>query len=102
MDYCNPFRLETIPVLEKAKELFPESDKPYYYLGWNTWLYTKNYDGAAECYANAGKLAPEKALYLEEQEHVLEAKAEAKKCFQTSLDLKNDNLWSKFMLETLK
>ena len=29
-------------------------------------------------------------------------KAEAQKCFQTSLDLKNDNLWSKFMLETLK
>ena len=29
-------------------------------------------------------------------------KAEAQNCFQTSLDLKNDNLWSKFMLETLK
>ena len=28
-------------------------------------------------------------------------KAEAQKCFQTSLDLKNDNLWSKFMLKTL-
>jgi hypothetical protein len=28
-------------------------------------------------------------------------KEEAKKCFQTSLDLKNDNLWSKFMLSTL-
>lgn len=110
VDYCNPFRLETIPVLEKAKELFPESDKPYYYLGcllynkqqdaaaqqwrrcvelnprmdlawrnlgWYNWLYTKNYDEAAECYAKAVELAPEKALYLEEQEHVLEAKGEA-------------------------
>ena len=29
-------------------------------------------------------------------------KAQAQKCFQISLELKNDNLWSKFMLETLK
>ena len=29
-------------------------------------------------------------------------KAQAQNCFQTSLDLKNDNLWSKFMLSTLK
>lgn len=110
VDYCNPFRLETIPVLEKAKELFPESDKPYYYLGcllynkqqdaaadqwkrcvelnpqmdlawrnlgWYNWLYTKNYDEAAKCYAKAVAIAPDKALYLEEQEHVLEAKGEA-------------------------
>jgi tetratricopeptide (TPR) repeat protein len=45
VDYCNPFRLETIPVLEKAKELFPESDKPYYYLG--CLLYNKQQDAAA-------------------------------------------------------
>ena len=110
VDYCNPFRLETIPVLEKAKELFPESDKPYYYLGcllynkqqdaaaaqwkrcvelnpqmdlawrnlgWYNWLYTKNYDEAAQCYAKAVAIAPDKALYLEEQEHVLEAKGES-------------------------
>ena len=110
VDYCNPFRLETIPVLEKAKEYFPQSDKPYYYLGcllynkqqdaaaaqwkrcvelnpqmdlawrnlgWYNWLYTKNYDEAAECYAKAVAIAPDKALYLEEQEHVLEAKGEA-------------------------
>ena len=110
VDYCNPFRLETIPVLEKAKEYFPQSDKPYYYLGcllynkqqdaaaeqwkkcvelnpqmdlawrnlgWYNWLYTKNYDEAANCYAKAVAIAPDKALYLEEQEHVLEAKGEA-------------------------
>ena len=110
VDYCNPFRLETIPVLEKAKEYFPESDKPYYYLGcllynkqqdaaaeqwtkcvelnpqmdlawrnlgWYNWLYTKNYDEAANCYAKAVAIAPDKALYLEEQEHVLEAKGES-------------------------
>jgi tetratricopeptide (TPR) repeat protein len=29
-------------------------------------------------------------------------KAKAQKCFETSLELKNDNLWSKFMLSTLK
>ena len=39
-----------------------------------------------------------KGLALEK----LGRKAEAQKCFQTSLDLKNDNLWSKFMLETMK
>lgn len=32
-EYCNMFRLETIDVLEKAKEYFPQSYKVYYYLG---------------------------------------------------------------------
>jgi len=32
-EYCNMFRLETIGVLEKAKEYFPDSYKVYYYLG---------------------------------------------------------------------
>lgn len=32
-DRCNPFRLETVAVLERAKELCPESYKPCYYLG---------------------------------------------------------------------
>lgn len=32
-DYCNPFRLETISVLEKAEEYYPESDKLHYYMG---------------------------------------------------------------------
>lgn len=106
VDYCNPFRLETIPVLEKAKEVCPSDDKPYYYLGcllynkqqnaaadqwrqcvalnprmdlawrnlgWYNWLYTKDYDKAAECYAKAVEINQESALYLEEQEHVLEA-----------------------------
>lgn len=110
VDYCNPFRLETIPVLEKAKEICPSSDKPYYYLGcllynrqqdaaaqqwrrcvainprmdlawrnlgWYNWLYTKDYDEAAECYARAVEINPDSALYLEEQEHVLEAKGES-------------------------
>lgn len=106
VEFCNPFRLETIPVLEKAKELFPESEKPWYYegcllynkqqekaagqwekalecnpgmdlawrnLGWYYWLYKKNFTKAAECYAKAVELAPEKALYLEEYDQVLEA-----------------------------
>ena len=29
-------------------------------------------------------------------------KAEAQKCFDTALKLKNDNLWAKFMLDILK
>jgi len=32
-DYCNPFRLETISVIEKAKEYYPNNYKLYYYLG---------------------------------------------------------------------
>ena len=32
-DRCNPFRLETAAVLERTKELCPESYKPCYYLG---------------------------------------------------------------------
>lgn len=32
-DYCHPFRLETISVLEKAKEYYPDNDKLYYYTG---------------------------------------------------------------------
>lgn len=32
-DYCHPFRLETISVLEKAKEYYPDNDKLFYYLG---------------------------------------------------------------------
>lgn len=33
IDYCNPFRLETVAVLKKAKEYFPNEAKIYYYLG---------------------------------------------------------------------
>lgn len=106
VDYCNPFRLETVPVLEKAKEICPESDKPYYYLGcllynrqqdaaaeqwrrcvelnpqmdlawrnlgWYNWLYVKDYAEAARCYEKAVAINPDSALYLEEQDHVLEA-----------------------------
>lgn len=32
-DYCHPFRLETVAVLNKVKEYCPESGKPYYYMG---------------------------------------------------------------------
>lgn len=31
--YCAPFRLETVPVLEKAKSVCSDSSLPYYYLG---------------------------------------------------------------------
>ncbi len=45
-EYCNPFRLETISVLKKAKEYYPDNDKLYYYMG--NILYDKQ---------------PEKAMY---------------------------------------
>lgn len=103
---CNPFRLESLPVLEMAATLFPNSAKPWYWrgcllynkqqdtaaaqwetavsldpsmdlawrnLGWYHWLYKKDYAQAARCYAKAVAIAPDKALYLEEQDQVLEA-----------------------------
>lgn len=33
VDYCAPFRLETINLLEEAKSICPNSERPYYYLG---------------------------------------------------------------------
>ena len=44
VDYCNVFRLETVPVLEAAISAYPDSWKPYYYLG-NLW-YDKQPDMA--------------------------------------------------------
>lgn len=58
--YCAPFRLETIPVLEKAAELFPDSYKPHYYLG--NLLYEKQTDRAVEEWKKAIELAPDNAL----------------------------------------
>lgn len=46
VDYCNPSRLETVAVLNRAKELCPGSYKPYYYMG--NLFYNKQPDRAME------------------------------------------------------
>ena len=43
-EYCNPFRLETLEVLRKLKERYPDNYKVYYYLG--NLLYDKQPDNA--------------------------------------------------------
>lgn len=58
--YCNPFRLETIDVLNKAVELFPENYKPHYYLG--NLLYEKQPERAVAEWQKVTEMAPEKAL----------------------------------------
>ena len=58
--YCNPFRLETVAVLEKAKEACPNSFKPYYYLG--NLLYNIQPDNAAEEWQKVTEMEPSFAL----------------------------------------
>lgn len=48
IDYCNMFRLETVPALEAAAVACPDSWKPWYYLG-NLW-YDKQPSLAMECW----------------------------------------------------
>lgn len=59
-DYCNPFRLETVPVLETAAEYFPDSYKPLYYLG-NLW-YDKNQNKAVTYWKRVTELEPSFAM----------------------------------------
>ena len=57
VDYVNPFRLETVPVLELAKNYAPDSFKPNYYLG-NLW-YDKNQSKAIPEWLEATRKAPD-------------------------------------------
>ena len=57
---CNPFRLETVAVLEKAKEVCPDSWKPYYYLG--NLLYEKQPLKAVEEWKKVNEMEPSFAL----------------------------------------
>lgn len=57
VDYCNPFRLESVPVIEQASEYFPDSYKPFYYLG-NLW-YDKDQAKALPYWEKTTELAPE-------------------------------------------
>lgn len=58
--YCNPFRLETIPVLEEAMAVCPESWKPNYYLG--NLLYEKQPERSLEQWETAINKEPDFAI----------------------------------------
>lgn len=60
VDFVNPFRMETVPVLELAKVYVPSSYKPYYYLG-NLW-YDKNQDKAIAEWHRATEKDPSFAM----------------------------------------
>jgi tetratricopeptide (TPR) repeat protein len=55
-DYVFPFRSETVNVLKKVMEYFPEDAKPWYYLG--NLLYDRQPEKAIEAWENAGRLDP--------------------------------------------
>lgn len=61
-DYVYPFRLETIPVLERALEVLPKSAVTYYYLG--DLLYQIQPEKAMEAWAKALEINPDYALVL--------------------------------------
>ena len=60
VDYVFPFRLETVKILKKASEYFPEDAKPWYYLG--NLLYDKQPGKAIEAWDNSVKLDPSLAI----------------------------------------
>jgi len=60
VDYCFPFRLETIKVLETALEYDPEDARAYYYLG--NILYEKQPGKAIKYWENAVKNEPGLAI----------------------------------------
>jgi tetratricopeptide (TPR) repeat protein len=59
-DYCFPFRLETITVLEKALQYNPKDGKAYYYIG--NILYDKQPGKAIASWENAVKNEPTLAI----------------------------------------
>lgn len=56
----NPFRLETIDVLKKAIELFPDNYKPHYYLG--NLLYEKQPENAVAQWKIVNEMEPDFAM----------------------------------------
>lgn len=59
-DHCNPFRLETVTVLEKAAEYCPASEKPAYYLG--NLFYNKQPDRAMAQWERSVEINPALAM----------------------------------------
>jgi len=60
VDYCFPFRLETIKVFKTALNYHPKEGKTHYYLG--NLLYDKQPDKAIESWENAVKFDPALAI----------------------------------------
>jgi tetratricopeptide (TPR) repeat protein len=60
VDYCFPYRLESIAVFNLALKYYPDDPKPYYYLG--NLLYDKQPLKAIECWEKAVKLDPSFAI----------------------------------------
>lgn len=60
VDFGFPYRLETVKVLEKASEYFPEDSRPYYYMG--NLLYDRQPAKAIEYWERAVSLEPSLAI----------------------------------------
>ncbi|MCJ7446966.1 MAG: DUF5107 domain-containing protein [Bacteroidales bacterium] len=60
VDYCFPYRLESVGVFKTSSKYFPDDAKPYYYLG--NLLYDKQPQRAIECWEKAVKLDPSLAI----------------------------------------
>lgn len=87
--YCAPFRLETIDVLAKAKEICPESSKPYYYLG--NLLYNIQPDNAMAEWEKCLEMNPKDDLAWRNLGwgHWLHTKdyASAAKCYKKAIEI---------------
>lgn len=59
-DYCNPFRIETVAVIEKAKEYYHDNYKLYYYLG--NLYYNKQPEKAMEEWEKCASINPAFAM----------------------------------------
>ncbi|MGE5420106.1 MAG: tetratricopeptide repeat protein, partial [Chloroflexota bacterium] len=60
VDYGFPYRFESVKVLEKASQYFPEDSRPYYYLG--NLYYDRQPGKAIECWEKAVKYEPSLAI----------------------------------------
>ena len=56
VDYCFPYRLQTVPVLRAALKVYPNDGKAWYYLG--NILYNKQPEKAVEYWKKAVQFAP--------------------------------------------
>ena len=90
--YCNPFRLETVDVLAKAKAACPESERPYYYLG--NLLYNIQPDNAMSQWSQCVAMNPKDDLawrnlgwanWLHTKDY-----AESVRCYRKAIELNPD------------
>lgn len=59
-DYCFPYRMQTVPVLETALKINPNDGKAWYYLG--NIYYDKQPEKAVGCWKNAVSVKPELSI----------------------------------------